>query len=560
MRLRLAVLLLVLVGFITYFNIIRNQFIADDFPQIVDNSQIASLKNIPGFFFESTFYNGGNTQLAGSNYRPIMMTAYTLIHSIAGLNQKMYHLFQLLLFIGNSLLLFFILRYFFSTTNSFILALFFLVHPINNETVVYIADLGDILFLFFGFSALLVTLQSKKFTIKTLIGVALLLLLSLFSKETGLVFIPLLCTYAYLFKKQLFRKIMALGGITILIYITVRTLAHFAFENVAIAPIAQASLLTRIINIPAICLYYLKMFFFPAHIEIFQFWIIKQVDFLHVYLPLLALCFFAFLAVLYGIWIYKSGKKQFNLYIFFLLWTLLGLIPHLQIIPLDVTVADRWFYFSSAGMLGILGTVIGTIEKVKGRTKTVGIAIFIVVAILLISRSIIRNINWKNETILYSHDLAEDKNNFYIENSLATLLINDRKFKEAEPLVSHSVSVYPFPANLNNLAIVYEEEGKVAKAGGVWKKILLVDKNYVTYENYANFLLVLEKNPKEARDFVKKVLPLYPNDAKLWVILAKSELLLGNREAGLKDIAKAEALLPHQYIQQVKKILNNSHL
>jgi len=70
-----------------------------------------------------------------------------------------FHLLQLLLHVTNAFLLFLILRKFVSSNISIPLAIIYLVHHINTEAVVYISDLQDILFVFFGLLAVFVSMS-----------------------------------------------------------------------------------------------------------------------------------------------------------------------------------------------------------------------------------------------------------------------------------------------------------------------------------------------------------------------------------------------------------------
>src|SRR5208282_3513420 len=54
-----ASIIIILVGFVTYFRGIKNPFIGDDIGQIVNNPVVHSITHFSLFFEGSTFYNGG---------------------------------------------------------------------------------------------------------------------------------------------------------------------------------------------------------------------------------------------------------------------------------------------------------------------------------------------------------------------------------------------------------------------------------------------------------------------------------------------------------------------
>src|SRR6266404_3067038 len=145
-----AITWIVIIGLIVYFNSLFNGFVGDDLGQIVTNQAITSLSNIPNFFFGGTFYNGSLTSLSGGYYRPIVSLTYALLYSFLNGNPFPFHLFQLVIHILNTIFVFLIFRFFLKKNISFLLALLFLLHPIQSEAVDYIADLEDIMFFFFG--------------------------------------------------------------------------------------------------------------------------------------------------------------------------------------------------------------------------------------------------------------------------------------------------------------------------------------------------------------------------------------------------------------------------
>src|SRR3989344_8803351 len=117
-------------GFATFGSILFNDFIIDDFGQIVDNPYVHSLKYIFTHFSGSTFYIAGLPKLFGIYYKPFLPLSYSLMYAIVGPNPAFFHFIQLFLHILNAYLVYRLLKNFFPSISP-ILALIFLVHPIN---------------------------------------------------------------------------------------------------------------------------------------------------------------------------------------------------------------------------------------------------------------------------------------------------------------------------------------------------------------------------------------------------------------------------------------------
>lgn len=551
---RTYALFLVLTGLLVYAMVVFNGFVADDFLQIVYNTKIHSLSNIPQLFFGSTYDSGGADRLAGIFYRPVMLIFFSLLHALFGLNPAIYHLFQLLLHIANALLLFFFLRRFFPESISFVSSLIFLVHPINTEAVVFIADFQEVLFFFFGISALLLITQ-KKPTRRTYFFSSVLFLLSLLSKETGVLFLFISLFLNYFYYKRREILFFLLVGMAFSLYLVLRYgIAHLHLAEKAVAPIASAPFLVRMMNLPLIDFYYISTFLFPKDLISNQFWIIRETTVQDFVVPLVfSVVVFGIIGFL-GYRIYRK-KQLFPLFLLFSFWLLIGLGLHMQFYPLDATVADRWFYSPIVGFIGI--GAIFYMQYGKKIPRKLTLVTCVVIVLLLGIRTIVRVPNWKDGLTLTTHDIKIVRKNFLMDNIHATELITAGRYKEAKPFVLSSVSEYPYYANLNNLAIVYtaEKNKKMAKKY-LWEAVQH-SQHYKIYENYANFLLVYD-NEKEARDFSQKALKVFPKNAALWRIFAQSSYLLKDYKKAKEAAKMAYALLPTQENSEIYLLLSQN--
>ena len=258
------VLIVFILGFAVYGWSLRNSFMGDDLAQIVNNPVIQSLENIPQLFSGGTFYRAGFTKLQGGYYRPLPMTVYTMIYAVVGLNPLYYHLIQIIFHLLNVLLIYLLLAKFTNRFAAYLLSLFYLVHPINVETVVYIANLQDVLFVFFGLLGFLIlTGNALKFKQRLILAV-FCLFLSFLSKETGIVFLPLYWYYLRNKSKSQLKLFTRLGLLFFGAYLGLRFQAiGFNYHQSTIFPVAKASLPLRILNIPPIIWHYFKTLIFP---------------------------------------------------------------------------------------------------------------------------------------------------------------------------------------------------------------------------------------------------------------------------------------------------------
>lgn len=560
MKNRYVFLIILGLGVITYINSFFNPFVYDDYPLIVTNQSIKSLSNIPYFFFHS-FVSSGQSQFTflHSYYRPVIFTIYSTFYYLFGTNPFPFHIFQLIVHSVNTYLVFLILGSFFELPVSLFLALILLVHPINTETVISIAYLQDILFLFFGLSSLYLIVRKKEspLNFSDYFLLTLFFLFSLLSKESALLFLLIIPIYTFLFSKKNIKGILLPIATSLLFYLPLRYNASFHRQGLKITTlISQSDLITRMMTIPKIILYYVSKFLVPINFSISQEWLVKRIEFKNFYLPLIFDVLLFGIIMLGGLYLFLKKRGLSKIYFFFSVWFFLGLLIHLQILPLSETVSIRWFYFPIIGLLGILGiyaNLVFSYVKHKNIIKMLSFIASIFIIIILICLTIIRNSQWQSNVALYIHDLKYAEVSPQLNNLYGTTLMNDHKFEEARQYFEKSYTQNPyFGTNLDKLAQLYEIEGDYRKAKlFYWKRVKLEDgfSKHTAYEGLIRITLFAENNATSAKQISDQAMVNYSWDPVLRYYTAIAEYLTGDKEKALKD---AEILLRQDPVNKVK--------
>jgi protein O-mannosyl-transferase len=550
-----AIIFIFLIGFIVFANGIFNGFVGDDASQITENLNVHSLQNLPSFFLGSTFYNGGGRALFGAYYKPIMSISYALIYSLFGSQALAYHTFQIFLCIVNASILFLFLKRFLPREIAFVLSIIFLVHPINNEAAFYASAMQEALFFFFGILALFILQRYD--SLRAIFISGLLLLCSLLSKETGILFLIISLVYVYLFNRKRVFLWLGFSVMELAIYLILRFHAIGLFTLHAISsPIQKLPLLTRIINIPEIFLFYLKTFIFPLDLSVSYHWLYSKITLNTFFVPLIIDLIFIGLIIFTGTMIYKKHFKYFKMYALFAVWFLLGIGFHLQIFPLDQTVADRWFYFPMVGLLGATGTTLKAFNISLRNKWTLIIAITLLV--LLSTRTILRSFDWKDDLTLANHDIKVSEDSFDFENILSSVYIDMGKYDTALIHAKKSVEMFPNMVNYSSLGTVYMNLKDYENAKIAYFRALKYGDFYITYENLA-VLALHYGDAKENISFIKNIaLRKYPFDAKLWLCLALLEYGQGSVDQAKTDIKNAYILDQTQIVKSAYyTIMNN---
>ena len=547
---------IIIVGLVVFGNMLFNGFVWDDITFTVNNPTVHSL-NIPSLI-------GHNAINAGGFYRPLGAIYSALIYAIFGGNAFVYHFFSLLLHLLNVSLVFILFKRFFSKRLSLFLSLIFLIHPIQVEAVSFISGAGDLLFFLSGISALILSLKDN-LSRKRLGLISLLLFLSIMLKETGFLFLLAIIFYRIIFKHKNIIPVLVSGSIVSLLYVMMRLgTGNTSAGRSVFAQIDVLPLVGRILNIPAIIFYYLKILVYPAGLAINQLWIVNKVNFSTFYFPLLIDSVFFGVLFLIG-FLVRKNKKNLSTFLFFALLFLMGLSLHLQIIPLDMTVSDRWFYLPFVGLLGMTGLVCTSIKLPGKNVRMFSYAIGFLLVILLSVRTIIRNTDWQNNITLYSHDL-KISDTFQLEENLGYEYYLQNDFKKFLYYTDRSIKLLPNESNINNLALFYLSRGDIKKGQQYYREALTYD----VYPKVGHISImegiyqgltwsyIYSGQFEEARRTIQKAFSEGYTTGKLLEYLAISQYELQDQSNALSSSGKAKDMLQNAEANYVyNQIVNN---
>jgi hypothetical protein len=539
MRIRLktwmiAVALLT-VSLVSYMNAVENAFVWDDEDQVVNNTFIRDWSNVFLAFKSSTFHSGGS-RLEGVFYRPLVTIFYMLNHSLWGLNPAGFHAVQILIHLANVLLVFFLLQLMLadhgipnSTMIAALSSLMFAVHPVNVEATAYIGSMGEVLYAFFvlgGTFVFLSGVDSGRQTVRNanIVGGLCLIFLGLLAKESAVIAIPLLVLYTLLLLKlnrSTYLKLLIGGGAVLGSYTFLRvSIAGLPFVPSSHAPIYEASLASRFLTIPYELFSYMKIIFFPADLSIARHFVVNSPIDARFWAALAALLMITSLCAIYT-WRLKS-----RLFGFFGLWFLMALAPVLNLLPLEMTIAERWMYVPLVGITTMTSMVlVPVVDSLRGQIRWIALIAIAASISLLSVRTIRRNQDWKDGMSLYAHDIAiaprvSPGGSYELENYYGMALFGVDRIDEAAQHFRRSIQIQPgWMYSHNNLGAVLERQGDVEGALNEYKTSIALGDYYLAYENVAA-LLWHQKRYEEMKEFVMTAIRKFPRNSKLKLDLA----------------------------------------
>lgn len=553
-RMQIMVAVVVGVGMLLFGSGLSNEFAWDDEEQVVNNPVIASLQNVPAFFQGSTFQTGGAGGLSGLYYKPLMTLSYALINAAFGLEAFYFHAVQALLHIINALLVFWFIRLVLRRVEmkqlmdywAFGAAMIFLIHPVQVESVVYTASFQEVLFFLFGIIALLllsVGQPKNRWQMMGLVGlVGLLQLASLLSKESGVLFGPMVLVMGVYFGWRVLPLLIG-EGVAAAVYAYLRFfVAQVWFRKHNLSPITRADFLERMKSVPEMLVYYGRLLVWPKNLAIAQHWMVTKLGWLDFWLPLLGSAVVLGLVGWWGWHLFIRRSKWRWVWTVFMIWTLVGISLHMQLLPLDMTVAERWLYFPLVGVTGLI--VVGFEQiyergilfsyRLSGRSRMVAMGVFIAIVIALSARSYVRIGNWQDGYTLYGHDVALAADSFDLQNNYGVELYRHQEYEEAKLHFARSTELAAhWWTNWNNLGVSVERDGDKQTALAYYARSIENGDYYLAYQNKAR-LLFQTGQIEEAAKFTEEALLKLPYNEQLWQVRLVALQQLGDQE-GLRQ-------------------------
>ncbi len=548
----LIIIFLIVASFIAYGRILSNGLINfDDDKYITENNHIKS-----GINQENIKWAFGT--VVSANWHPLTLLSHMLDWSLFGANASGHHLINLLLHIGNALLLFFFFNRMTKNlwSSAFVAALFAL-HPLRVESVAWAAERKDVLSMFFGlasFYAYACYVENSKFSKYFLC--LILFALSLMAKPilVTLPFVLLLLDYWPLgrwqraLQKELSTPVKSRDysisrlfweKAPFLLLTIVSSIVTLWAQNKGgtIASMEGASFLTRIMNAITSYVSYLVKTFWPVNLAVFY-----PYQFSFPFWQILTSCF-----ILIGITIvviYAIKKLPFLFVGWF--WYLGTLIPVIGLVQVaSQAMADRYTYLPSIGIAIMLawGIPLFLFQKLEIRKKilfSVAIAFLCMFAV----STWMQCGYWKNSLTLFNHALQVTKDNYMAHNNFGLALFAEGKIKEA--IEHYNKAIYLNPGHAaefyTNRGIAYANLGQHQRSIEDYNEAIRLKPDLVAACNNRGFAYSMFGQYQRAIKDLNKAILLQPDNALAYKNRGSVYLSQGNNELGCRDAQMACAL------------------
>lgn len=594
-----------------YANILPNGFVMDDFFHIHENSWIKFARFIPEIFTTSFWgVDGGKT----SFYRPLIYMFFMAAYQLFGLQAWGYHLLNIVLHGGASVLVFLLARRFLnfpgqtgplSLIPPFLAGLLFATHPIHTEPVAWVSGVIDVSYTFFFLLALILYIQTSEQG--RLYGPAhifsvIAFFLATLCKEPAVTLPAFLFLYDFAFPRKKpwsyygwkYLPFLAASGL----YFLLRTNALGGFAPARVE--VDLTLYQCLINIPVLFSMYLEKLLLPVNLNVW-----------HVFHPVTSLLTVrGSISLLVGlVYLGATGLAFFlSRRIFFcLVLILLPLLPALYIPNLSQGVenafAERYLYLPSAGFVLLAALLLHWLMVHKPGSVPFVIAFCAGIIGLYSLVTVTRNPDWKDMRTLWT-DAAEkspesaapraalgddyrsqgmyeealeqytmilrkhpDHAGTYASMALTYAAMNqvDKAIEFYEKALQAGPQHNVEAANiLSNLGVVYARKGEAGKAENHFRQAVTVNPQFAQGHNNLGLFLSNSGRQNEAIDAFNRAITLKPDLVEAYVNLGIAHGRKGSIDKAIDQFQAALALAPdnpvaRQNLERARQLEREGH-
>ncbi len=461
------------------------------------------------------------TTLYTTNWHPLTWLSLLAEYQMFGVNPAGYHVVGIVLHALNSSLLFTAMQ---ALTRdrwkSVAVAVFFAVHPLNIESVVWIAERKNLLStLFFLLTLWSYARFARKTGMSRYLWPLLLFTLGLMTKPMAvtLPLLLLLLDYWPLRRFSLVQNGSAKGmrGAQPLLVEKIPFLAISLFSVLitiyaartggAAKSLLSYPLLTRLENAMLSYASYLKMAAWPVDLAIYYPY--------PRHIPAMgAIAAFLFLTVV-TIAVVLNGRRYRQLVTGWF-WYLITLLPVIGIMQVGrQAMANRYAYIP---LIGIFIALVWTCGAILRRLPGCRVGAFYPVIIAALFWGVLLSFelgHWKDSEAAYSHALFVTKDNHIALVGIGNTMLGKGKPEAAEKYYRESLRLMPdYEITHYNMGLALMRQGKMKESESYFRNAITFDHGFAKAYNYLGYVLAKQDRRREAKRCFETAIERDPDD------------------------------------------------
>lgn len=538
----LKLLIITILIIAAYFPTFSGEFILDDNALVKNNPFIRGSRSLAEYFSQEDGVidkrDLGNYH--SGYYRPLINMTYRIDYKLWGMDATGFRITNVILHI----LCCFVLLNFFSQLierqTAFLITIIFALHPVNTEAVSFIVSRNNIIVTLFMFSSLLLYIIAWEKQNYFIYAVSVLLFAgAVFSKEFGLMIIPLLFLYQRLLSRQRIDLLKELlSYLPFLIITLLYLLLRKGVTDSLLISINIENIWSRIFFTPFIIFYNLKLILIPHRLHfIFLEYPANLFDWHSI------ISFLLFLFSCFILWRFKKSR----LLIFSMLAFLFCIFPTVNIVPTPSVslIGMRWLYVSMGFLLIGIGILIQ--QVIIARRNLVASLLVIVITYFGIYTYILNRGLWHDDDTLIKQEVLGFNNKLFAAD-IAEKYFNNRQYSDAEKYFKIAIEKFPYQAfSYINLSALLTETGRPGDAITLLNKakglVMTHHQQAEWYNNMGTALFQMQQKEKGLK-YLKKAVVYSPDEPIYWANLGGVYGMIGAYEESANALIKGLDISP----------------
>jgi tetratricopeptide (TPR) repeat protein len=543
------ILLLLAATLVIYGNSLSNGFVSDDDFQVLSNPLIRDVHNLPRLFTTNVWAFAGTGM--SNYYRPLHMIVYMAEYHLFNFDPFSWHVVNLGFHVAALIAAYFLLRALAGESLAFWASLWFALHPMHVEAVIWVAVVTDLLCGLALFTGMYCYHRARTGGNPLLFHALAVLAFfcGLLMKETALVFPALLLAYEFLYQRNSLLAILR-GAARYLPYAVAFGL-YLALRLHALGRFAPAKDTYRhwtpgelFFSVPALFAQYVGKLLLPVNLN--YYYVFDPVT----SLTIPSLAGFALLAgIVAAVFALRQAQPLLS---FALAWFLITLAPVLNIPNVGENVfTERYLYIPSLGfcLLGAWSWLRLRERAADPNLRRVADVALAVLFLFYAVQTIRRNPDWKDDLTLFTKTAEQSPNS-------ATTLANLGYIHYVHGHLDRSIELYDRALELapqraithNNLGNSLSDKGQLQQAIEHLTKATELDKSYFSAWLNLGLVYAKEKEWSRAVECYDKGIAIKPDFPEALTARGLAFWALGQQQEAMASYRKALQFRP-EYIE-----------
>ena len=469
---------------------------------------------------------------------------YFVVNKLVGASPWLYRLSNIFFHGGNTYLIYLIVATISFPFVAFFLSLIFAIHPILIESITWVTGGSYTRYTFFLLGALFFYIKKNKK--KHYYWYSVLFSIMAISSSEKAIIIPLLfLLYEISFGKikENWKKLIPYFGITGIWVLFYLSQIGNRISGMEMQSYGQVKTLNPFFQIPVALASYIQLIFWPDKLTLYH----SEMVFTPLqfgFMVLITLSLFASIGTSYF-----KNKQIF----FWLSFFVISLLPTLTPFGISWIVAERYVYLGSIGIFFVISYSLVYLVK-NEKTKIIGYLLFVICLLGLMTLTIIRNMDWRNEDTLWTSMIRTSPSDPKTHNNLGDMYGRQGNMQKSMEEFKRAIEINPNYADAyHNLGNVYINTKKYELAMKSYQKAASINPNlWQSYQNIAAIYFSAKQYDK-ALENMDRAIKINPNESGLYMNLAVIYLQMGNKVKAKVVVLKALEIEPNN--EKAKKIL-----